>query len=57
MARTLRRGIGDPSQNRSSKETDPLKLMTLIGKLCRALEGGARGKSRENEPASFLPIR
>ena len=44
----------------ASKEMDPAKLMILVEKLCRALEGEDRGKSQltatsqgGNEPQSF----
>jgi hypothetical protein len=31
--------IGDPLQNKTSKEMDPAKLSILVAKLCRALDG------------------
>jgi hypothetical protein len=41
----------------ASKETDPQKLMILIGKLRCALEGERGEKSRGNEPGLFSAIR
>jgi hypothetical protein len=38
----------------ASKEMGPQKLMILIGKLCRAIEGEHREKSRGNGPGSFI---
>jgi hypothetical protein len=44
----------------TSKEMDPAKLMTLVEKLCYALDAERREKSllaatsRRNEPRSFL---
>ena len=43
-----------PIAEQASKEMDPQKLTVLLGKLCRALEGERREKSRGNEPGSFL---
>ena len=57
MAPQLEKGDWRPIAEQASKETDPQKLMTLIGKLCCALEGEGGEKSRANAPGSFLPIR
>jgi hypothetical protein len=46
-----------PFADQASKEMDPQKLMILIGKLCRALEGERGEKSGGNEAGSFSPIR
>ena len=53
MAPHVEEGDWRPIAEQASKETDPQKLMTLIGKLCCALEDRGRGKSRQNEPGSF----
>jgi hypothetical protein len=43
-----------PIAEQASKEMDLRKLTILIGKLCHALEGERREKSRGNEPEAFL---
>ena len=57
MAPHLKERDWRPVADQASKEADPQKLMILIGKLCCALEGERREKSRRSEPGSFLPIR
>jgi hypothetical protein len=57
MAPQLEDGDWSSLAEQASKETDPRKLMILIGKLCCALEGERGKKSGGNEPESFLPIR
>ena len=54
MAPHLEEGNWRTIAEQVSKEIDPQKLMVLIGKLCGALEGERREKSRGNEPGSFL---
>ena len=60
MAPHLEEGDWRPIAEQVSREMDPQKLMILIGKLCCALEGERREKSRMavnqggNEPGSFL---
>jgi hypothetical protein len=40
MAPHVEEGDCRPAAEQAGKETDPLKLLTLIGKPCCALEGG-----------------
>ncbi len=54
MAPHLEEGNWRTIAEQASKEIDPQKLMVLIGKLCCALEGERREKSRGDEPGSFL---
>ncbi len=53
MVPHLEDGDWKPIAEQASKEMDPEKLMILIGKLCCALDGERREKSRGNEPGSF----
>jgi hypothetical protein len=53
MAPHLEDGDWRPIAEQASKEMDPQKLTVLIEKLCCALEGGRREKSRGNDPGSF----
>ena len=46
MAPHIEEGDWRPIAEQASKEIDPQKLMILIGKLCCALEGERREKSR-----------
>ncbi|GEM_PF-1821458 len=46
MAPHLEEGDWRPIAEQASKEIDPQKLMILIGKLCCALVGERREKSR-----------
>jgi len=54
MAPHLEEGDWRLIAEQASKETDPRKLMILIGKLCCALEGERAEKFWGNEPASLL---
>jgi hypothetical protein len=60
MAPHLGDGDWQSIAEQASKEMDPAKLTILVEKLCRALDGERKHKSRlaktsrENEPISFL---
>jgi len=53
MALHLEEGDWRPIAEQASREMDPQKLMILVEKLCCALDGERREKSRTNEPGSF----
>ena len=57
MAPHLEEGDWRPIAEQASKEMDPQKLTILIGKLCRALEGERREKSRGMSQGLFSAIR
>jgi hypothetical protein len=58
MVRQLGDGDWRSIAELASKEMDPAKLMILVEKLCCALDGERKEKSRlasrGNEPSSFL---
>ncbi len=54
MAPHLEEGNWRPIAEQASQEMDTQKLMILIEKLCCALEGERREKSRGDAPGSFL---
>jgi hypothetical protein len=54
MAPHLEEGDWRLIAEQASKEMDPQRLMILIGKLCCALEGEHREKSRGNGLGSFI---
>ena len=53
MAPHLEQEDWRPIAEQASKEMDPQKLTFLIEKLCCALDGERREKSRGSEPGSF----